>query len=1057
MANNNGTKFVFRLQDGGNQQSNLQNTLKHWDLSLMYGDTEIDDIASSNENSEHEPTSIPSPFARIALAKTAFAEVAEHGAGALVAYQKIVSDTLDVAEIFFTFDKWKNDIDVIKWDKINDLKALEKHKILHKTLKTFLDNDAETYNFDRTNAIYILKHKATGKMIGATSPCTLFFSAANKVNVNVELSNGHKAFQSIFPLHQRSWDFQKYLYTWLKLNDEPRYTGNNPISIFNEFKKYLDAQKPLTNKIDEIDNHLPTTFDDYEELRAPDVEVIGRKPLHRLRIGAGGVATTYLTTKDLLDDKIIRLPYKIQTNGFFDGNLNETSVYSYLLPVKDNFFKKWTAKDLQKWIRINETGTVVEVKLEIPNLKQEIKKVYKESESILALESGFDCMLFPNIKFDREEDSFYRFGLFVPFTQKADIKKYSIDFYAGETKVTQDKHFIRNTNDAENPICKTCSLSRKSFDRVKVGFNGVSGVVLPVLPDKGVTENFTIAVDFGTTNTHIEYKTTTDSTICPLDILEGNEQISFLLGKTESNTLVLDIDFIPALIGSSNGQFKFPVRTALSIAKNSEKSKKIYPFVQANLVVPYEKRQVPTYNSIKTQLKWDSTEDEMGYYIDSLCFVLRNKVALNGGNLAETKIVWFYPLSMAGSRSRIIKEKWNVAYAKYFLGFAVSGVDDLDDGAKEILKKNIIELPESVAPFLCYKEDIKYRDAINDLVSIDIGGGTTDIVFIKDGKQAEYVTSFRFAANSIFGLGDQITPVVSKYQSEIEQIIEQNDPQFKLRNILKSITGNAWGDLASFFFSLSDNDMLKEVNINFNSMLKKDNDQKLVFVLFYAAIIYHSAQIMKAKNLSLPRHIAFSGNGSRIVNIVGDKDVLAELSKLIFEKVFGQKYGNSVLDIIQNTKNPKEVTCKGGIKAADRDYEQQPFEPLVLLGIDGTTFAADADTYSSVKINDSVTKTNRIVKAFMDFVLDELLQQQYTKGVVKESFIKTLNLNQQTIQTAKTVLAKDSDLINFTRNGINNKIEKIRDTASTRIEETFFFYPIESLLRTISNEINKMN
>jgi hypothetical protein len=82
--------------------------------------------------------------------------------------------------------------------------------------------------------------------------------------------------------------------------------------------------------------------------------------------------------------------------------------------------------------------------------------------------------------------------------------------------------------------------------------------------------------------------------------------------------------------------------------------------------------------------------------------------------------------------------------------------------------------------------------------------------------------------------------------------------------------------------------MLKNVDINFNSMLKRDNDQKLVFVLFYSAIIYHTAQIMKAKNLQLPRHITFSGNGSRIVNIIADKEVLAELSKYIFEKVYGK-------------------------------------------------------------------------------------------------------------------------------------------------------------------------
>jgi hypothetical protein len=587
----------------------------------------------------------------------------------------------------------------------------------------------------------------------------------------------------------------------------------------------------------------------------------------------------------------------------------------------------------------------------------------------------------------------------------------------------------------------------------------MGGVLLPILPEKGNSETFTFAVDFGTTNTHIEYKTTTDNTIIPFDIQEGNKQIHFLLinpDKKNNNALVSDIDFIPRLIDDKE-LYKFPIRTALSVAKNRNNSAKVFPFAQANVIVPYEKQIVPNYNRVLTQLKWDSTEDEMGYFIDSLCFVLRNKVVLHGGNLAETKIVWFYPLSMAGSRSKIIAEKWKLAYAKYFLGNSVSSIDDLDESKKEILKKNIIELPESVAPFLCYKDDGKYRDAINNLVSIDIGGGSTDIVFIKDGKNAEYVTSFRFAANSVFGLGEHITPVVSKYQSNIEEIIENNDPQFKLRNILKSITGSLNGDLASFFFSLSDNEILKNIEVNFNSMLKRDNEQKLVFVLFYTAIIYHTAQIMKAKHLHLPRHITFSGNGSRIVNIVGDKEVLAELSKCIFEKIFGQKYGKSGLDIIQNTKNPKEVTCKGGIKAADKDYSQTPFEPIVLLGVDDSYFTTDSDTYSTVEIEDSVTKTNKQVKAFVDFVLNDLLMQKYTKGVVAETFVKALNLNQQTLQVAKEVCAKDEDIATFTRNGIQRKIETISDTASTQIEESFFFYPIASLLNEISNKINKKN
>jgi hypothetical protein len=1050
-------KYIFRLQNEGD--FGLVNTIEHWGISDMYGEKQRKAIKSSNEKSENQPTSIPSPFARIALVKTAFSEVAEYGENALASYQKIVSDSLDVAEIFFTFDKWKNEIEVIMWDKQSDLQKLSQHKILHKTLKTFLENDTETYNFDKMECIYILKHKKTSKIIGATSPCTLFFSSANKINVDIELSNGHKAFQKITPLNNRSWDFQKYLYTWLSINNETRQIKNKPVSIFNEFANYLETQKKLTDRIDEIDNNLPVNFDEYKEHRAPNIKILD-KNLHYIEANTS-TAGGYLSSKDLLTNKIIRLPYNIQKDSFFDGNLNESSKYSYFLPITDTFFEYFSVADLKKWIQINENGTggSVTVQLKIPHLQQEIKKEYQDNGAILKLENGFDCLLFPNVKFALENDSFYRFGLFLPFAQKSNMEKYSVDFYLDKDRVVSEKPFYRNTDDAENPICKTWSLNQKTFDRIKISNENESGILLPILPERSKAENFTFAVDFGTTNTHIEYKTTTNNTIRPFDIQKENEQIHFLLlnpDSENSNALVADIDFIPQLI-DDNKSFKFPIHTALSVAKNKENAARVYPFVQANVVIPYQKKIVPNYNRVLTQLKWDSTEDEMGYFIDSLCYILRNKVILGGGNLRETKIVWFYPLSMAGSRSNIIREKWKVAYAKYFLGHWIDDVDDLAEEGKEILNRHLIELPESIAPFLCYKDDNKYRDAINNIVSIDIGGGTTDIVFIKEGKKAEYVTSFRFAANSVFGLGEHITPIVSKYQPDIEKIIEDNDPQFKLRNILNSITGSTSGDLASFFFSLPYNEMLKNVEVNFNTMLKKDVDQKLVFVLFYSALIYHTAQIMKAKNMGLPRHIAFSGNGSRIVNIIADKKVLAELSKCIFEKVVGQKYGSSGLDIIQNTKNPKEVTCKGGIKAADKDYVQTPFKPLVLLGINETYFTNDNDTYSSVRIEESVVKTNKQVKEFINYVLDDLLQQKYTKGVMAETFVRALDLNQKTLLIAKEVCGKDDDFTTFTKNGIQRKIESISDTANTQIEETFFFYPIASLLNAISNEINKID
>jgi len=220
--------FVLRLQDDDDGNHGLSNTLLHWDESQMYDDKQIKAIESSNKDSLSQPTSIPSPFARIALVKTAFSEVAQYGEKALKAYQLIVSETLDVAEIFFTFSKWRDRVEIIQWDKQKDLNDLKKSAPqLHKTLVTFLENDSMAYNFDKMQALYILKYKDTGAYIGATSPCTLFFSSANAFNkkndgnpekekrkkIDIQLNEKRRAFEGIVPLHKRSIDFQNYLYT----------------------------------------------------------------------------------------------------------------------------------------------------------------------------------------------------------------------------------------------------------------------------------------------------------------------------------------------------------------------------------------------------------------------------------------------------------------------------------------------------------------------------------------------------------------------------------------------------------------------------------------------------------------------------------------------------------------------------------------------------------------------------------------------------------------------------------------------------------------------------
>ena len=64
--------------------------------------------------------------------------------------------------------------------------------------------------------------------------------------------------------------------------------------------------------------------------------------------------------------------------------------------------------------------------------------------------------------------------------------------------------------------------------------------------------------------------------------------------------------------------------------------------------------------------KWSKkNKDLVEKYFEQLLFMIRNKVLLNGGNLDETKIVWFYPSSMETSAQQNLELKWHDAFKKY--------------------------------------------------------------------------------------------------------------------------------------------------------------------------------------------------------------------------------------------------------------------------------------------------------------------------------------------------------------------------------------------------------
>ena len=193
---------IFRLHQKGGSEN-----IENWQaISGHLTKDHINSIADPSGSTAHtQITSIPSPFARMDLVRTAF-EFVNSGKNldAATIYHRLVSDCLDIAEIFFNIEALQDKIEVLQFstgirvvageldiDPVSDLGKLlngsvsAKHRLLGETLKMYLFQDRSAFNFADFKHCYLLNYKQGPEIIniiGGTSPATLFFSSANDLS-----------------------------------------------------------------------------------------------------------------------------------------------------------------------------------------------------------------------------------------------------------------------------------------------------------------------------------------------------------------------------------------------------------------------------------------------------------------------------------------------------------------------------------------------------------------------------------------------------------------------------------------------------------------------------------------------------------------------------------------------------------------------------------------------------------------------------------------------------------------------------------------------------------
>ena len=1116
---------------------------EHWFPADPYGKRQIDAISDpEGGNTDHPPTSIPSPFARIDLVRTAFKNVVKDRQllGNKVD-RKLVAECFDVGEVFFNIEYLQEQTRIITWDRQRDLDALltsanPQHRRLAEVLRLYLEQDAATYNFDKIDRLHILQYNY--KVIGGTSPATLFFSAPNDLSfVDIPMEKNRLFSNDYPPLYARSASYQKYWYALLTFFQSAGSGEPDFRACFPEVAEYLDAnlkilsteQASLYNEIKQLT--ITDFYDHYAELdtgQSGDLVKLLGFPLRKKKIDISSIATSsdfvikstkytgptpplvlqnqlnkpyryvndawdshvtvpyqvdepleerklpgqvisypYLTVSDFLEPYLIRLVYPVNEQKFFDGNVGRTKDQKgFVLPLKQAFFDYFDAEDLQgsvpggkKFFEMEPRAAGgVRVTLRIP-VKQEyitLERIYLSSISEgdglspdeknnkgVVIESQFGVTLYPFIKTRGKTDTaHYRVQLIdrdvSPYNKH---HRYQLRFFRnqGNQEAKVEAQQQRSNKQLEDRATSQYYVLEEEFDYIQVRNQVAEGIIIPKFPEyhRG-NDTFTFAIDFGTTNTHIEYQVN-DRDPRPFDITDDDVQIATLHDPAFADesadfggsgaTLIRDLipqEFLPRHLGPGYEHY-FPQRTVLGESKNLNLEQATYALADFNIPFAYGKRPINGNVRISSDLKWSNytknTEDRrrVEAFFENLLLLIRNKVLLNRGSLAKTRIIWFYPSSMLPNRRSSLESTWTKLVHRYI-------------GPE----RDPIKLSESIAPFYFYKSKMGRSAADKPAVGIDIGGGTTDIVVFQN-NQPVLLTSFRFAANALFGDGFNGSAItngfVKRYADLIDKtltIVDPNTAGYLRENSRETI---------SFLFELENSDRYaKLLPVSFSSLLKEDEDFKILFVVFYGAIIYHLAQLMKAANVEMPRHILFSGRGSKVINITDSNlrlDSLTVLTQKVFEKVFQKSAAQ--IELVQYER-PKEITCKGGLLSenpVDIDHIKK-----VLLGA-GQQFI----------IPEKAIKYPDIDERILSRVVGEV--EQYLRILFEVhseyNFSHHFGVNPTYLDNYRKWLT--TDLMEYLKSGHQMKLNELAGNQNVNVEETLFFYPLVGVLNRLAYKI----
>jgi len=816
--------------------------------------------------------------------------------------------------------------------------------------------------------------------------------------------------------------------------------------------------------------------------------------------GLGSRKGSYVTVSDFLEPYLVRTIYPISKN-FLAFDKIDSEARGYLYPLKKEFFEFFSIKSLNangsgnpKIALVFQEDGSVKVSLDVPIKKTGHKvvfeRVYKESneqpdqskpDGGVIVTKKFGITVFPFITTDGVLKTTYGIDpdYRVQFVDSDKETTFSdLEFYSESKSVVPVKRVDIDMSKRNTRLNKTMGAPASSeyykindeFDFIQVKTDGdVKALVIPKWKEVSIgIKNYTFAVDLGTTNTHIAYSVGGGPSE-PFNITgEGGDiQIATLFDETNSktyenlndeNTLeinqLINKEFVPRNIGRGQ-DYVFPQRTALSYNAGMNPNRWIVglaPLTEANIPFCYEKMELKG-DEILTNLKWRTKDEDVNItkwklkaYLDQIVMLLQNKVLADGGSLNGTKLIWFYPSSMDTIGQVDLESKWKECFEKYF-GSATGRVTGV---------------MESLAPYYAQNEP---RFSAAYVLSVDIGGGTTDAAVFSDGN-LNGMTSFKFAGNALFGdaylaHGAEKNGFVIRFVKEMEKLLSGERGYPVAVEVLKELRKKQKAeDINAFFFSVENNieHWAKQIGqeqsrtyvnkdaYSYSVMIKNDGKDLMFLILyFYVALIYHLGLVLKSMGGGIKlKFVIFSGTASKILRILTSSDkILTKLTTEVF-KHFDLADDNLEIRLAEE---PKEATCKGGLSQNIATVQTDNIRPTVYSCVKdvGTEPKATFDDYVTDSKKGKGSLIRECLMKFHEFFfwLDHPDRIEFSDFFGIDSMV------------TRYVKQKYESMIDgWLASSVSEEL-KINSTmrTDTPATETPFFMPLKGIIQELSFEI----